>query len=164
MGKAQSGGSSGDGMPASAPSGSAGGASIASLALTTASDITAGSGVQAQDDFQADRAERAAQFGAVQATLTDSTMRQNLNTTLGNIEAVRGAAGVDPTSPTTAALMDRSESLSDSQRMAAVGSIKSQDEEDLASAAYLRQAGDFAVTQSYLKAGTDAAAALAKAG
>lgn len=164
MGKATSGGSSGDGTPASAPSGSAGGASIVSLGLTAASDITAGSGVQAQDDFQADRAERAAQFGAVQATLTDSTMRQNLNTTLGNIEAVRGAAGVDPTSPTTAALMDRSQSLSDTQRMAAVGSIKSQDEEDLASAAYLRQAGDFAVTQSYLKAGTDMAAALAKGG
>jgi hypothetical protein len=34
-------------------------------------------------------------------------MRENLNVTLGNIEAVRGAAGVDPTSPTTAALMER---------------------------------------------------------
>jgi hypothetical protein len=141
----------------------AGGASIASLALTVASDVTQGSATQAADDFKADRAQRAAEFGQVQATLTDVTMRENLNTTLGNIETIRAAAGIDPTSPTTAALMDRSEQLSDRQRMAAVGSQRAQSAEDLASADYLRRAGDFAVTQSYLTAGTDVAKSLAKA-
>jgi hypothetical protein len=140
----------------------AGPASIASLALTAASDVTKGSATQAADDFQADRAQRAAEFGQVQASLTDTTMRENLNTTLGNIEAVRAAAGIDPTSPTTAALMDRNEALSDRQRMAAVGSIKAQSAEDLASADYLRKAGDFAVTQSYLSAATDVASGIAK--
>jgi hypothetical protein len=94
----------------------AGGATIASLALTVASDVTQGSATQAADDFKADRAQRAAEFGQVQATLTDVTMRENLNTTLGNIETIRAAAGIDPTSPTTAALLDRSEQLSDRQR------------------------------------------------
>lgn len=163
----------------------AGVASVASLALTAGGDITKGNsaaaadiakgqGTQAANNFQAARAERAAQFGEVQANLTDATMRENLNTTLGNIEAVRTAAGIDPTSPTTAALMDRSESLSDRQRMAAVGSIKAQNEDDLASADYLRRAGDFAVRQSfvtansdrnqgYLSAATDVASGVAKA-
>jgi len=140
----------------------AGPASIASLALTAAGDITKGNATQAADDFQADRAQRAAEFGQTQAALTDATMRENLNTTLGNIDAVRAAAGIDPTSPTTAALEDRSTALSDRQRMAAVGSIKAQSAEDLASADYLRKAGDFAVTQSYLAAGTDIASGVAK--
>lgn len=140
----------------------AGGASIASLALTASGDIMKGSATQASDDFQADRAERAAQFGQTQAALTDTTMRENLNTTLGNIEAVRAAANTNPTSPTGAVMMDRATQLSDRQRMAAVGSIKSQAEEDQASAAYLRKAGDFAVTQSYISAGGDILSGAAK--
>jgi hypothetical protein len=140
----------------------AGGASVASLALTVAGDITKGNATKAANDFQADHAQRAAEFGQMQATLTDTTMRENLNTTLGNIEAVRAAANIDPTSPTTAALMDRSEQLSDRQRMAAVGSIKAQAAEDLASADYLRKAGDFAVTQSYLSAATDVFSGVSK--
>jgi hypothetical protein len=147
-------------MAAAAPI--AGIASIASLGLTVAGDITKGNATQAADNFQADRAQRAAEFGQTQAALTDTTMRENLNATLGNIEAVRSAAGIDPTSPTTAALIDHSTELSDRQRMAAVGSIKAQNAEDLASADYLRKAGDFAVTQSYLSAATDVAGGVAK--
>jgi hypothetical protein len=141
----------------------AGPASILSLGLTAASDITKGSATQAADQFQADRAQRAAEFGLVQANLTDTTMRENLNTTLGNIESIRAAANVDPTSPTTAALMDRSTELSERQREAAVGSERAQSAEDLASADYLRKAGDFAVSQSYLSAATDIAGGLFKA-
>jgi len=148
---------------AASSSKSAGGATIASLALTVASDITAGNATQAADQFKADRAERAAEFGELQATLTDTTMRENLNTTLGNIESIRAAAGADPNSPTSAALLDRSQELSDRQRMAAVGSQRMQAADDRASADYLRKAGDFAVSQSYLTAGTDVAKALSKA-
>lgn len=135
-------------------------ASIASIGMSVAGNITKGSGTQAADNFQADRAARAAEFGQTQALLTDTTDRENLNTTLGNIEVVRAAAGIDPTSPTTEALMDRSTELSNRQRMAAVGSIKAQSAEDLASADYLRKVGDFAVTQSYLSAGADVASEL----
>jgi hypothetical protein len=137
-------------------------ASIASLSLTVAGSITKGSATKAANDFQADRLTRAAEFGKMQATLTDTTDRENLNTTLGNIESVRAAANIDPTSPTTAALMDQSSDRSDRQRMAAVGSLRAQSAEDLASADYLRKAGDFAVTQSYLSAGTDILSGIAK--
>lgn len=141
----------------------AGPASIASLALTAASDITKGSATQAADTFQADKAERAAQFGELQATLTDKTMLESLNTTLGNIETVRAAAGADPSSPTGAALLQHAEDLGDTQRLATVGSQRGQAAEDLASADYLRKAGDFAVKQSYLSAATDVAGGLFKA-
>lgn len=147
-------------MAAAAPV--AGLASIASLGLTVASDITKGNATQAADNFQAARAERAAEFGEIQANLTDATARENLNTTLGNIEAIRVAAGIDPTSPTTAAILDQNTQRSDRARMAAVGSIRAQGEEDRASADYLRKAGDFAVTQSYLTAATDVASGVSK--
>lgn len=144
-------------------SNAAAGAASGSAALGAISAITSGSGTQASDDQQASRLEQAAAFGETQATLTDATMRENLNTTLGNIETIRAASGTDPNSPTGAALMDRSTELSDRQRLAAVGTIKQQDAEDMASASYLKQAGDFAVKQSYLNAGIGVATSVAKA-
>lgn len=137
-------------------------ASVASLGLTVAGDIMGGSAKKAADDYQAARLEQAAEFGKTQATLTDTTMRENLNSTIGTIQAVRAAAGIDPTSPTSGALIEMNSERADRQRMAAVGSINAQTAEQQASAKYLREAGDFAVTQSYVKAGTDAFSAYAK--
>lgn len=131
--------------------------------MTAVSSIMKGEGTQAADDMQATQLTQAAAFGETQAKLTDTTMRQNLTSTLGNIEAVRAAANVDPTSPTSVALMDQSTQRSDMQRMAAVGTIRTQDETDLASADYLKQAGNFAMTQSYISAAAGVAAAAGKA-
>lgn len=137
-------------------------ASVASLGMTVAGDIMGGSAKQAANDYQAARLEQAAQFGKTQAALTDATMRENLNNTIGTINAVRAAAGVDPSSPTTSAMVEMNSERSNRQRLAAVGSINSQVAEQEASAKYLREAGDFAVTQSYVKAGTDVFSAVAK--
>lgn len=141
----------------------AGVASIASLGMKAGSDVMQGSATQAADNFKADQAERAAAFGEVQANLTDATMRENMNTTLGNIEAIRAAGNIDPNSPTTAAILDKNTDIANRQRNAAVGSIKAQVAEDRASADYLRKAGDFAVEQSYLQAGTDVLGGVGKA-
>lgn len=122
--------------------------SMASLALTAAGTISKGQGEQAADEMQAARADKAAEFGKLNAGLTDTVMRENLNTTLGNIEAIRAAGHVDPTSPTTAAIMDRQEKISDRQRTSALVSINAQVADDQASAVYLRKAGAYAVTQS----------------
>lgn len=137
--------------------------SLASLAFGVAGSITKGEGTKAADDFQAARAERAAQFGRLQADLTDVTYRDELNKTLANIDVVRAAQRVDPSSPTTAAIEAREQLVSDRQRTAAVLTQRSQAAEDEASARYLRQAGDYAVTQSYIEAGTKVASAAAKA-
>jgi hypothetical protein len=56
-----------------------------------------------KDEMLADQADRAADFGRLQAGLTDVTLREDLNRTLGNIETIRAAGRVDPSSPTTAA-------------------------------------------------------------
>src|SRR6202022_1667893 len=81
------------------------------------------------------------------AGLTDTTMRENLNTTLSNIEVIRSAARIDPTSPTTAAVESFETMKSDRQRPAALVSINAQVAEDEASAAYLKQAQRFALGQ-----------------
>lgn len=125
---------------------------MASLALTAAGTISKGQGVQAADEMQAAKAEQAAEFGKLQAGLTDTVMRENLNTTLGNISVIRAAGNIDPTSPTTAAIEDRQSQISNRQRNASLVSINAQVASDQASAAYLHQAGAFALKQSYLGA------------
>jgi hypothetical protein len=144
-----------------APAAGASISSIASLAFGAAGSLAKGFGTQAADEFQADRATRAAELGRTQAALTDVTYRENLNTTLGNIDAIRAAAHIDPTSPTTAALRDYNTMISDRQRMAAVGSLRQQAAEDEAGAAYLRKAGWYAVNMGLLEAGTKVAGGVA---
>lgn len=153
--------------PSSSPGGGpkfspAGAASIASLGLGVFSSITKGQGTKAADDFQAAKAERAAAFGKLQAGQTDAVMREQLNTTISNIDVIRSASRVDPSSPTTAAIEARDSMVANRQRQTALLNINSQVSEDEASAAYLRKAGDYAVSQSYLDAGIKVGSAVAK--
>lgn len=140
----------------------AGTLSALSPLMSAYGSVMKGQGTQAADDMQADRLNRAADFGRVQADLTDTTMREQLNTTIGNIDAIRAAGRIDPTSPTSAALIDRQTQLGDRSRGAALLNIRSQVSEDEASAAYLRKAGDFALMQGYIEGGTKIASAAAK--
>lgn len=128
------------------------GASIASAGLGAGGSIAKGFGVSSADDAAAARAERAAEMGRLQAENTDTAMREQLNTTLGNIQVIRAAAKIDPSSPTSAVLMDRQRMLSDRQRSSALLNIQSQVSEDEASANYLQQAGDFALGMSFVDA------------
>jgi hypothetical protein len=141
----------------------AGLSSIASLGLSAASSVMKGEATQAADQFQADKAQRAAEFGRLQANLVDASMRENLNVTLGNIDVIRAAGKVDPSSPTTAAVEDFNRMVGERQRTAQELSIRSQVAEDEASADYLKKAGDFALTQGYLSAGANVLGGLAKA-
>lgn len=140
----------------------AGGSSLLSLGLGAASTVMKGEGEKSADEFKAAQAEQAARFGREQADLTDVTMRERLNTTLANIDAVRAAAHTDPTSPTEQVIGDWQRTLSDRQRMAAVVSQRAQAESDDAAAKYLKQAGDFALTQSYVSAAAGVAGGVAK--
>lgn len=138
-------------------------AAVASIAGTAGASVMKGMGQKAGMDAQAMRAERAATFGKLQAEQSDLKFREELNTTLGNIEVIRAAAKIDPNSPTSAALMDRQRTLSDRQRMTAGLNIQSQIDQDLADASYLRQSGDFALQMGFLDAGTKIAGAVGKA-
>lgn len=140
----------------------AGGASIASAGLSMYGSVAEGEGKKAGLDFQADRAKRAAEFGKVQAELTDTQFREELNTTLANIDVIRAAGRIDPSSPTSIAIGEREREVSDRQRLASVGSIKAQVSEDLASADYLREAGEHALKMSYVNAGVKGLSAVSK--
>jgi hypothetical protein len=138
-------------------------ASLASTGLSAFASIKRGEGTQAADEFQAAKAERAAQFGRAQADITDSVMRERLNTTLANIDVIRGATHTDPTSPTGSNVAEYNRMLAERQRLAAVTSIRGQAAEDEASAKYLREAGKYALTQGYISAGIDVFSGAAKA-
>lgn len=137
-------------------------ASLASAGFGAGGSVMKGAGTQAADEMQADRLTRAAEFGKLQAAGTDVTMRDELNTTLGNIDAIRAAAHIDPTSPTSAAIRERETLVSDRQRSNALLKIRSQTDEDVASADYLRKAGDYALLQGFVGAGASIASAGAK--
>lgn len=126
------------------------------------SAVQKGEGEKAAADYKASRAEEAAKFGRLQAELTDTTLTEQLNTTLSNIDAIRAGGNLGPGSPTGTALTEMNEKRSDRQRIAALVTARSQAASDEAGAAYLRKAGDFALSQSYLQAGAGVAGGLAK--
>lgn len=98
-------------------------------------------------EMNADRADRAAEFGKVQASLTGASFTDDLNRTLGQIEVMRAAANTDPSSATGAAVMGAQRDKSDLARRAAMMSQYGQIAEDEAGAKYLRDAAKFSLFQ-----------------
>lgn len=143
----------------SAGSGASGG-SIASIGLSTYATLLKAQGTATADQYQADRLEKAAEYGDLKATQTGAQMTRNLNTVLGNIDAVRAAAGNDPTSPTGAAVRDNQEQIGENQRDITVNNIKAQSEQQRSDAAFYRQASSDALLSGEISAGADAFKAL----
>jgi len=139
----------------------AGPLSLATMGLSAFSSVLGGAGKQAAANAQAARLEQAAAYGKVQAAQTGAQLSEELNKTLDNIDVIRAASGIDPTSPTTAAIADRQKFLSDRQRTTAVDNILQQSRQNEADAAYSRAAGDFALKMGYLGAATNVAGAAA---
>lgn len=140
----------------------AGPLSVAGPLLTVAAGVMKGEGDKSANDFQAGKLERAAEYGRLAGTQADAQMQENLNNQLSNIDAVRAAANIDPTSPTTAALKDRTAMIGDRTRSIQVGNIIAQAQQNEADAAYLHQAGSFALSMGALGGVTNAAGQLAK--
>lgn len=131
---------------------SAGGNSIASVGLQTYATLLQAQGTATADTFQADRLTTAARYGDLKATQTGAQMTRSLNTTLGNIDAVRAAAHADPNSPTGAAFRDNQEMIGDTQRGIAVGNIEAQANQDRSDAAFYRQASSSALLSGDISA------------
>lgn len=126
--------------------------SIAAAGLSSYGQIQQAKGVKAADEARAAQLERAAERGRTAAAQTSAQMTEDLNTTLGNIAVVRSAANIDPTSPTTAAILDRQEYVGDRAKSISVENLLSQAQENEASAKYMREAGAFALSQGKLGA------------
>jgi hypothetical protein len=128
------------------------GFSIAAAGFSAYGQVQQAKGVQAGDEARASQLSRAAERGRTAAAQTSAQMSEDLNTTLGNIAAVRAAANIDPTSPTTAAILDRQEYVGDRARNISVENLMAQADENDASARYMREAGAFALSQGKLGA------------
>lgn len=140
----------------------AGGASVASAGLSLAGRIMQGEGTQAADNYQSDVLAEKARLGRTAATETNADMVAKLNRDLGNIDAVRAASGDSPTSPTGLALRDVTSQRENQERAIRVGNILTQSEMDDSSAAYLRSAGSFALTQGVISGLAGAAGQIGK--
>lgn len=131
----------------------AGGMSLASAGLSAYSTILSSQGTATADQYQAEKLETDAVYGDLKAAQTGAQMTRNLNTTLGNIDAVRAAANTDPTSPTGVAVRDNQETIGNENKDIAVNSILQQSRQERADAAYYKQAADTALTAGDLSAG-----------
>lgn len=130
------------------------GAAIGGLALDAAGSIFKGQGEKASQEYLAARDRRAAELGRIKADQTDAGMREELNTTLANIDVIRAAAGTDPLSPTGLAIRENERRIGDRDRRIRVSNINEQAADDDASAEYRRYVGKTALTGSYISAGS----------
>lgn len=133
-------------MGTSGGSGSAaGGGSLLSIGLSAYSTMIEAEGKATANEFQAEKLESAAKYGELKAVQTGAQMTRSLNTTLGNIEAVRAAARADPNSPTGAAILDEQQTIGTEQKATVVNSILQQARQDRSDASYYRYAADQAL-------------------
>lgn len=140
----------------------AGPLAVASAGASLLSGVMQGEGQKAADDYQAQKLQRSAEIGRLAATQTDAQMTENLNTQLGNIDAVRTAQNADPTSPTSVAVRNRATMIGDRAKSIQVGNIMQQATQNEADAAYMHQAGDFALQMGIVGGVAGAANTVAK--
>lgn len=139
-------------------------AAIGGLALEAGSSIVGAEGEAASQEFMAARDKRSAELGRLKAGQTDAQLREELNTTLANIQVTRAAANTDPLSPTGLAILENESRISDRARNIKVASIRAQASEDDASAAYRLEAAKTARLAGYLGAGGKALKGLGSLG
>src|SRR5580693_4632089 len=100
--------------------------SLAATGLSALGSLT-GAGMASQGDMQeAQNAVNAAEMGKIKASQTDTDMRRKLTTQLANISAVRAGAGLNPSSPTGAAINNNVQGISDQNRGYALDNIQAQ--------------------------------------
>lgn len=90
---------------------------------------------------QGEAALRQAEYGRIQAAQTDRAMRDQFEFTLGNIQAVRAAAGQDPNSPTGQTLTNFAQSQADMERQRKVSNVLTQVSEQERAARFYRRSG-----------------------
>ena len=142
----------------------AGGNSLLSIGLSAYSTMLQAQGVATANEYQAEKMEVAAKYGELKAVQTNAQMTRSLNTTLGNIEAVRAAAHADPNSPTGVAVLENQETIGTEQKTTVVNSILAQASQQRADATYYRSAADHALFAGTISAGAGIAKGIAGLG
>lgn len=140
----------------------AGGMSLASAGLSAYSTILQSQGTASAATFQAEKLETAATYGDLKGIQAGGQMTRNLNTTLGNIDAVHAAANIDPSSPTSVAYRSNQEAIGTQQKTITVNSILQQSTQDRADAAFYRSAASNALFAGGIGAASGIAGAIGK--
>lgn len=102
--------------------------------------IVGAMGQSAAMAHEAQKAARAAEIGRVRADQVDAAYREDFNTTLANITAIRAATNADPASPTSLAYIEGERKASETVRRIKVGGERLQANQDEADASYYKSA------------------------
>jgi hypothetical protein len=100
--------------------------SLAATGMSAMGSITGAQGQAKADEYQAQKAEEASQYGRIAAAQTGEAMTRNMTRMLGHMAAVRASAGADVRSPTTAAVMGNQEAIAERERAIKMGNIFAQ--------------------------------------
>lgn len=141
----------------------AAGLSLASTGFKMAGDYEKAQGVADQDAFRGEELDRAAEYGELKANQTNAAMSRNLAITLGQLDSLRAAQHVDPSSPTSAAVRDFNEQVGTEDKNIRVDSIMAQSQQDEADAAYMRDASSRALLSGDIAMAGDALSGLSGA-
>lgn len=113
--------------------------------LGLAGSLVGAVGQQQSSDYAAQQSARAAQVGKIQADQIDANYRDELNSTISNIRAIRASAGVGANSPTGMAVEAKQADTSNRDRRIEVGSKRMQAAQDESDAAFRRSSGKWAL-------------------
>ena len=113
--------------------------------------LAAGKAASDSLSYQSEQATRRARAGRVAADQTDAFLRDELESTVSHIRAIRASAGMTD-SATSDAVIEKQGEVSDSQRRIKVGNLRAQADDDERSAAYLRRAARSSLNLTYLSA------------
>lgn len=95
--------------------------------------------------YAASQSKRAAEVGKVQADQIDASYREELNSTISNIRAIRASAGVGANSPTGMAIEAKQAETSNRDRRIEVGSKRMQANQDESDAAFRKSSAGWAL-------------------
>lgn len=126
--------------------------SLVGTGLQVMGGIEQARGQAAGYQYREAQAQRQAFNARTAADQTDAFLRDELAVTLGNIAAIRAAAGVGADSPTGQAIIAKEQDISDRQRRIKVGNIQSQADQSEADARYFNFAASNALSTGYLGA------------
>lgn len=109
------------------------------IALEAASGIMRARGEAQGLAHRSAEAAVAARQGKIAAAQTDTHLREELTSTLGNIAAIRASSGIAPDSPTTQAIVDNESRVAERERRIRVANIMNQSESDERSSRFLKR-------------------------
>jgi hypothetical protein len=118
---------------------------LAATGISAIGSFTGGSKAAQGDQFEAQNAINAAQIGKTKAAETDTDMRRRLTSQLANINAIRAGAGLDPNSPTGAAISANVQGVGDLSRTQAVENIQQQVQSDQQAAQFFTSSASSAL-------------------